>query len=178
MVGCGQKLKILTCFWRRNHGVTEPVEVRTEELENYAYKRVRTEEEPSTSEMKTTSRSTLPIDFKTCCFLCGKKRDPRGNWQLTLVASKTSQQAIHEKAKYLNDKELFVKIQGHGDQPIDMIAADFRYNKSFMDSFMNKWLSSVRENAYHLAFGELVSEISESLIKDQSAFYTTQLLKM
>ena len=43
---------------------------------------------------------------------------------------------------------------------------------------MNKKLSAViKENAYDLAFSELASEISESLIKDQSAFYTTQLLK-
>ena len=35
----------------------------------------------------------------------------------------------------------------------------------------------IKENAYDLAFSELASEISESLIKDQSAFYTTQLLK-
>ena len=43
---------------------------------------------------------------------------------------------------------------------------------------MNKKLSAViKENAYDLAFSELASQISESLIKDQSAFYTTQLLK-
>ena len=35
----------------------------------------------------------------------------------------------------------------------------------------------IKENAYDLAFSELASEISESLIKDQSAFYTTQLLE-
>ena len=53
----------------------------------------------------------------------------------------------------------------------------FRYHKSCMDNFMNKKLSAViKENAYDLAFSELASEISESLIKDQSAFYTTQLL--
>ena len=43
---------------------------------------------------------------------------------------------------------------------------------------MNKKLSAavIKENAYNLAFSELASEISESLIKDQSVFYTTQLL--
>ena len=107
-------------------------------------------------------------------FVCNKKRDPKGNWQLTLVSTETRQQAIHEKAKYLNDEELLVKIQGHGNQAIDMIAADFRYHKSCMDNFMNKKLSAViKENAYDLAFSELASEISESLIKDQSAFYKT-----
>ena len=73
---------------------------------------------------------------------------------------------------------MLVKIQGHRNQTIDMIAADFRYHKSCMDNFMNKKLSAViKENAYDLAFSELASEISESLIKDQSAFYTTKLLK-
>ena len=106
-----------------------------------------------------------------------QKGDPRGNWQLTLVSTETRQQAIHEKAKYLNNKELLVKIQGLGNQTIDMIAADFRYHKSCMDNFMNKKLSAViKENVCNLAFSELASEISESLIKDQSAFYTTQLL--
>ena len=151
------------------------------ELEKYAFKRMKMEDEDETSlsasEMKTTSRSGQTIDFKTCCFLCNKKRDPKGNWQLTLVSTETRQQAIHEKAKYLNDEELLVKIQGHGNQTIDMIAADFRYHKSCMDNFMNKKLSAViKENDYDLAFSELASEISESLIKDQSAFYTTQLL--
>ena len=151
------------------------------ELEKYAFKRMKMEDEDATSlsasEMKTTSRSGQPIDFKTCCFLCNKKCDPKGNWQLTLVSTETRQQAIHEKAKYLNDEELLVKIQWHGNQTIDMIAADFRYHKSCMDNFMNKKLSAViKEKAYDLAFSELASEISESLIKDQSAFYTTQLL--
>ena len=36
----------------------------------------------------------------------------------------------------------------------------------------------IKENAYDLAVSELVSEISESLMKDQLAFYTTQLLKI
>ena len=152
------------------------------ELEKYAFKRMKMEDEDETSlsasEMKTKSRSGQPIDFKTCCFLCDKKRDPKGNWQLTLVSTETRQHAIHEKAKYLNDEELLVKIQGHGNQAIDMIAADFRYHKSCMDNFMNKKLSAViKENAYDLAFSDMASEISESLIKDQSAFYTTQLLK-
>ena len=138
------------------------------ELEKYAFKRMKMEDEDETSlsasEMKTTSRSGQPIDFKTCCFLCNKKRDPKGNWQLTLVSTETRQQAIYEKAKYLNDEELLVKIQGHGNQAIDMIAADFRYHKSCMDNFMNKKLSVViKENAYDLAFSELASEISESL---------------
>ena len=104
------------------------------ELEKYAFKRMKMEDEDETSlsasEMKTTSRSGQPIDFKTCFFLCNKKRDPKGNWQPTLVSTETRQQAIYEKAKYLNDEELLVKIQGHGNQAIDMIAADFRYHKS------------------------------------------------
>ena len=112
------------------------------ELEKYAFKRMKMENEDETSlsasEMKTTSRAGQPIDFKTFCFLCNKKRDPKGNWQLTLASTETRQQAIHEKAKYLSDEELLVKIQGHGNQTIDMIATDFRYHESCMDNFMNK----------------------------------------
>ena len=36
----------------------------------------------------------------------------------------------------------------------------------------------IEENAYDLAVSELVSKISESFMKDQSAFYTTHLLKI
>ena len=74
------------------------------EVERYAFKRMRMEDEDETSlsapEMKTLSRFGQPIDFKTCCFLCNKKGDLKGNWQLTLVSTETRQQAIHEKAKF------------------------------------------------------------------------------
>ena len=145
MIGCCLKLRTLMCFWRRNHCATETVKARythKKELEKYAFKRMKMEDDDETSlsasELKTTSWSGQPIGFKTCCFLCNKKRDPNGNWQLTLVSTETRQQAIHKKAKYLNDEELLVKIQGHRNQAIDMIAADFRYHKSCMDNFMNK----------------------------------------
>ena len=60
-----------------------------------------------------------------------------------LVATHQRQESIHEKAKELNDDLMLYKIQGHGNDHIDMIAANFRYHKSCMDSFMNrKQLSS------------------------------------
>ena len=149
------------------------------ELEKHANKKARTEEEVSIShdQERGASRSATALDYKTCCFICNKERDLKGNWQLTLIATETRQKAIYEKAKYLNDVEMLVKVQGYGKEPIGMIAADFRYHKSCMDAFMNRKRPTMKLNEYDLAFNELVTEISDSLLKDRCAFYTTQLLK-
>ena len=78
------------------------------------------------------------VDFKACCFICNKQRDSKGSWQLILVPTKQRQNAILEKANYLKDDDILIKIQGHTEAPIDMIAANFQLHKSCMNNFMNR----------------------------------------
>ena len=79
------------------------------------------------------SRTTLPttLDAKTCCFICGKSRDPKGKHVLVLVSSFDMQHSVHKKAKELGDESILVKIEGHGDSTVDMIAKDFRYHRLY-----------------------------------------------
>lgn len=63
-----------------------------------------------------------------------------------------------------------IKIEGYGNNPTDMIAADFRYHKSFIDSYMNRKKIGVKKDEYDLAFHDLFDEISDSLIKEQSVY--------
>ena len=149
------------------------------ELERYLSKKPKMEDKafiPGNSDSSTTRFDTL-VDNKTCCFICNKRRDPKGRWQLILVATNSRQQTIYDKARYLNDEEMLIKIQGYGQDSIDMIAADFRYHKSCMDNYMNRKVPTVNKNEYDFAFCDLVEEISDKLIKQQSVFYTSQLLR-
>ena len=74
-------------------------------------------------------------------------------------------------------------IQGHGKEPVDMIASDFRYHKSCMDKFRSRHgeraPTLVRDDAhnsmYDKASSTLASEIIDPIFKDRSAFYITQL---
>ena len=118
------------------------------------------------------------VDFNACCFICNKQRDSKGSWKLILVATKQKQNAMLKKANYLKDEDILIKIQGHAEVPVDMIAANFRYHKSCMNNFMNRRppQSSISINLVHNdAFSKLVSEITNPLLKDRCGFYITQL---
>jgi len=121
-----------------------------------------------------------PVCLKSHCFIRKTERDSKGERQLILVATEQWQRAIYWKAVTLQDQAMLLKIQGMGNEPIDMIAADFRYHKSCLDKFMNRRpsipsCSSSKTDEYDLAFRQLLSEITDILIKDRSAFYITQL---
>ena len=49
------------------------------------------------------------------------------------------------KTKYLDDSVILHKIQGFGDECIDMPANDFQYHASCMHTFMNKRKPSDQE---------------------------------
>ena len=118
------------------------------------------------------------VNFKACCFICNNQRDSKGAWQLILVATKQRQNAIHQKAKYLKDEDILVKIQGHTEESIDMIASDFRYHKSCMNHFMNRRPTQTSVSIYRVhndAFSQLVSEITKPLLNERSGFFIIQL---
>jgi len=75
---------------------------------------------------------------------------------------------------------MLLKIQGVDKEPIDMIAADFRYHKSCLDNFMNRQTSvascSVANNdQYEVAFKHLAEEIIDKMLTQRSPCYITQL---
>ena len=108
------------------------------------YTHSRHQEKLSKKRTKSSDEANAPknrrsvVNFKSCCFICNKERDSKGNRRLFLVATKTRQKGIYDKATYLQDESMLLKIQGLGQEPIDMIAADYRYHKTCLDNFMNK----------------------------------------
>ena len=65
---------------------------------------------------------------KSVCFICEKERDSRGERNLLAIATPDGREkAVHQKAKDLNDEAMLLKIEGHGDTCIDMVANNFHY---------------------------------------------------
>ena len=69
-------------------------------------------------------------------FICCKKRDKKGVNKLRLVESYDKQSRIWQKARELNDGNMLHRIQGHGDECIDMVASDFRYHDSCIAAYV------------------------------------------
>lgn len=132
-------------------------------------------EEPLTSESK---KRKIGLDFKQVCFLCEKKRDSKGVWELLLVRSNDKQKEIHKKAKELHDNDVLLKIEGFGDTCIDMLAKDFRYHKSCMTKFQFRSYkppepctseqTMTADNIFEATFATLISEISDQLLKQKA----------
>ena len=136
--------------------------------------------EPLPPSSLTTRSSMSTINMKKCCFLCDKERDSKGFKQLVLVSSDDRQHSIHEKAKELNDQLILTKIQGYGTTTLDMVAEDFRYHRLCMTRFMNRKfvgdpINTKPSDPYAEAFHDLLSEISDPLLKNKSAFTIPQL---
>lgn len=102
-------------------------------------KRLRTESESSAGETPflRTSR-TATIDYKSVCLLCEKDRDGLGDRTLVSVVTVERQLSIHNKAKELNEEAVLLKIMGHGEKCLDLIANDFRYHRKCLNRFMTK----------------------------------------
>ena len=83
------------------------------------------------------------------------------------------------KAKALCDEALLTKIQGYGNEVIDMIANDFRYHKLCMDKFMTQRVKSPMSNQErdqtNEAFDAFITEVTDKLLKECSPFHIIQL---
>ena len=148
----------------------------------YTYRyEVRTSHEGTDDENASTSTSKKrkSIDFKDVCFICEKQRDKKKNYKLILVASVERQRSFYEQALRLEDQDMLLKIQGLGNECIDMIAADFRYHASCMDNYRNKrpLALSPLSIAYDDAFQVLIQEVGSQIVNGGSVFYMTQLTK-
>lgn len=136
------------------------------------------QEETAIKPMQKEGR--VNIDYKSCCFICEKARDKKGERNLILVATDQRQRSIYCKALELQDDKMLLKIQGLGNKPLDMVAADIRYHKSCLDKFMNRRnvfpvAATTRFDVYDSAFRTLVSEISNKLLNERAVYYTSQL---
>ena len=87
---------------------------------------------PSMSHVSTRARLPTAFDARTCCFLCEKAWDTKGDHQLIPVETTKRQLSIQNKAKELEHETILTKISGYGDAPMDLIAAGFRYHKIIM----------------------------------------------
>lgn len=101
-----------------------------------------------------------------------------------MVSTVDKQRSIHEKAKQLNYEAVLLRIGGHGDQCLDLIANDFRYHLRCVNKFMKKRPKgvedlSVAESDFHSehnkVFQMLVSEISPGLLLEMHAYRINQL---
>jgi hypothetical protein len=121
-------------------------------------------------------------DFKAVCFLCERERDTKGDRTLTLVSRVDRQKSIHDKAKGLRDEAVLLKIEGHGDYCLDLIANDFRYHLRCMNNFMNRRCKASEQTCdskgvteYDKVFQMLVSEISPGLLINKHVYHLGQL---
>ena len=71
--------------------------------------------------------SQLSIINQSVSFV--RRRDSRGERNLLAIATPDGREkAVHQKAKDLNDEAMLLKIEGHGDTCIDMVANKFHYH--------------------------------------------------
>jgi len=155
---------------------------------NYTHKKhleskcLRTESESSARETPFLRTSwTATIDYKSVCHLCEKDRDGLGDRTLVSVVTVERQLSIHNKAKELNEEAVLLKIMGHGEKCLDLIANDFRYHRKCLNRFMTnrktEGASSAKLSEHDTAFLTLVSEISNGLLNEKHVYPINQLSK-
>ena len=133
------------------------------------------EDAPSVSKVPRQS-----VDYKEVCFICERVTDRKGIYQKRLIGDFKRQTAVHRQAKLLKDDAVLTKIEGHGKTCKDLIAADFRYHQSCMNSFLGRSYSEAESvitpdnSVYDQAFIQLIQEIHEPLNQGQ-VFYTSDL---
>ena len=133
------------------------------------------EDAPSVSNIPRQS-----VDYKEVCFIWERVRDRKGIYHKRLIEDFKRQTAVHRQAKLLKDDALLTKIEGHGETCKDLIAADFRYHQSCMNSFLGRSYSEAESvippdnSVYDQAFIQFIQEIHEPLNQGQ-VFYTSDL---
>ena len=98
---------------------------------------------PHSSAAKRVTRTLIPdFDFKKMCFPCGKSklRGKQKHEKLINVESGRNpfQQYIYNCLKSTENIIVLRRIQGNGDCPIDMVAAEARYHKPCYDNLRHK----------------------------------------
>ena len=96
-----------------------------------------------------------------------------------MVTTKDRQISLRQKARELDDDALLTRIQGYGDDSVDMIAYDVRYHRSCMNRYMSrrgpKFSISTMKDIHEETFKLLVQKISEPLLEGSTVFLLTTL---
>lgn len=133
----------------------------------------------NTAHMGTRSSSEQPIRYKHQCFICCKERDKKGEWKLLLITDLEGHKPIQQKARSLHDEVMLKRLHMFDSGSIDIVAADFRYHRSCMTTYMNKRITGAKQQAendpYNDAFEKLISEIEAPLFLENKVFYITTL---
>ena len=112
------------------------------------------------------SSATGYIDHKTQCFICRRERTSKGDHKLLLVSMADRQNSIWKKAKDLQDENMLYHIHGFGDNCIDMVANDFKYHKSCLDSYLTKSQTTSTSGQHDEGVHWLTSYIDGALSHD------------
>ena len=96
-----------------------------------------------------------------------------------LVKTKEWQFSLQQKAKDLNDKALFLRIQGFGDTTIDMVTYNVCYHRIRMNRYMSKRpatsLNSDMADDNDDTFNYSISKITQPLLNGSVVFLLTTL---
>lgn len=129
----------------------------------------------SSQQSKVFTRTNTPtFNVKKTCVICNKQW-LRGKEPTCKVSTKSSQQAIIEKAKTVNREDILLRLidQGH-----DMVPNDISYHKPCMNIFKAQRVPTERssqENVYNVAFAHLVEQLEVSLFHDMRGFLMKNL---
>lgn len=154
--------------------------------------------------MLTERRSLTPkYNRRLHCVVCCKLYDKKGKRAKSLVTTDTRQRTFMDKAKELKDYDILSRIQGYGDDPIDMVANDICYHMCCMNKYMARRTQVPKESAmdvsveaetpaialedpqhrppsekFDKSFQELVESIADELFKELSGFLLSTLRDM
>lgn len=80
-----------------------------------------------------------------------------------LITDLEGHKPIQQKARSLHDEVMLKRLHMFDSGSIDIVAADFRYHRSCMTTYMNKRITGAKQQAendpYNDAFEKLISEI-------------------
>lgn len=141
-----------------------------------------TEDRITPRESSQTRRSMFPkFDSKTQCVICCKTYHDHKK-PTSLVTTNDRQNSLHRKAKELDDQALLTRIQGFGDQAIDMVAYDVCYHRVCMNRYMSQRSLNRRSldtsDMNHETFSAFVKKINDPIFKHSAVFLLTTLRDM
>uniref|UniRef100_A0A8C4QBZ0 Pseudouridylate synthase RPUSD2 n=1 Tax=Eptatretus burgeri TaxID=7764 RepID=A0A8C4QBZ0_EPTBU len=124
-------------------------------------------------------QSTDTIDFKSTCLICEKQRDRKGNHKFSFSETSDGQHSIWEKARELEDSVMLHRIQGDGEQCIDMEAQEFRYHESCIKTYLKRSVTQQQSEASILSndgLKWLITYIDDELSRDKNTIIFLSVL--
>jgi hypothetical protein len=129
----------------------------------------------SAKKRETTSKPNHNAE----CFICDKTRSNLGDRSLRLVSTRERQVSVWQKAQQLQDDNMLTKIDGFGDNCIDMTISGFQYHLACMNNYLTIRTSTGANNddttQLEQSFHSLVCEINAGLFENDNVYYVTAL---